>query len=251
MADQRTDGGFDGNLTTRTFRPRRGLPNGRAVVGALLVTVAAVGTFFVTSRSGDEVDPSYAVVARRVQSGTQLQAEDVRLEPMRLAPASAALAVQSLTEVEAATARRDLEVGQLLSRHDLIAASAIEGEPVGAVHELALAVPRERIAARTAVGDRVTVLITLSGDLAGGDRPVTVVAVEDALVLGWATSDSLSGSSVLTLALEDAGSTGGLAHMALLGEVTVVRTTQAVRDEYPAYFQVPEIALPSASEVAP
>ncbi len=238
MAKRHADGGYAPNSADRTIRPRRGLPSGRAVVGALLVTVAAVGAFAAASRDAGGPDRSYAVVARRVAGGTLLSAGDVRLEPMVIPPAAAAAAWESLAPLEAATATRDLEVGDLLTRRDVITAPAIGGAPIGAVHELALAVPSQRIVARTAAGDRVTVLATLDGP----EAPVTVVAVEDAVVLGWAAGDGISGSGVLTLALDEAVTAGGLAHLALLGDITVIRTTRAIGDEYPAYFGVPEIS---------
>ena len=238
MAEPAADGGYTPTSTDRTIQPRRGLPSGRAVAGALLVTVAAVGAFAAASRAGDGPSHQYLVLTRRVEAGTPIGSADVRLEPMQLPPASAANAAESLAAVAGATATHDLAAGDVLSVHDLVPAPSIDGKPLGAIHELALAVPHERIAARTATGDRVTVLATLTDR----DGSVTVVAVEDATVLGWTAAEGLSGDGVLTLALHSADRVGTLAHLALLGDITVVRTTRAIADEYPAYFTGPETA---------
>ena len=230
-----SDGGYTPTSAERTIRPRRGLPNGRAVVGALLVTVAAVGAFAAAGRGDQGPGTSYLVIARPVEAGTPVSLEDLALQPMELSPAAAANALESPAGVEGATAVHHLAPGDLLSVNDIVPGPTIDGEPLGAIHELSLPVPRDRIAPRTSAGDRVTVLATLRLD----DKPVTVVAVEDALVLEWATEGGSSGSGVLTLALDDAGTVAGLAHLALQGDVTVARTTRAIGDEYPARYSGP------------
>lgn len=232
MSMTEADGGYMPASAERTIKPRRGLPSGRAVVGALLVTVAAVGSFAAASRSDNGPDDSYLVITRRVDAGTPVRSEYLRLEPMQLSPVAAANALRSTASVEGATAIHDLTAGDLLSVNDFVPAPRVEGETVGAVHEFALPVPRERIAAATTAGDRVTVLATLRIH----DELVTVVAVEDAVVLGWDTDDGLSRTGVLTLALEEADTATGLAHMAVDGEITAVRTTRAIGDEYPDYY---------------
>lgn len=231
MAMSEADGGYTPTSAKRTIAPRRGLPSGRAVVGALLVTVAAVGAFAAAGRGDGGPRESYMVVARRVEAGTTVSAGDLGLVPMQLPAVAAANAVRSASAVEDAIAIHSLEAGDVLSVHDFVVAPAVGGEALGAIHELALPVPRERIPPRTAVGDRVTVLATVRLR----DEPVTVLAAEDALVLGWASDGGTSGSGVLTLALEDAETAAGLAHLSVGGEITAVRTTRAVRDAYPDY----------------
>ena len=242
MALSEADGGYTPTSAERTIAPRRGLPSGRAVAGALLVTVAAVGAFAAAGRGQSGPHESYLVVTRRVEAGTPVRAEDLRLEPMLLPAVAAANSMQSAEAVEGATAVHDLAAGDLLSRHDVVAAPAVGGEPLGAVHEFALPVPRERISPRTAVGDRVTLLATVRVE----HEPVTVLAAEDALVLGWTGGDEGSGSAVLTLALDDAATVADLAHAAATGDITAVRTTRAVRDAYPSHSFGPALrgALP-------
>lgn len=230
---------------------RRGLPSGRAVAGALLVTAAATSTFVLATGGDEGPGTSYVVAARPVEAGAPVGPGEVALRPLTLSPDVAARALTDAAGLIGATAVRDLAPGHLLSASDLAGAPTVDGRPVGAIHEIAFPVPVERISARTVNGDRVTVLTTASSD--GADL-LTEVAVEDGLVLSWATdSDAIGGSGVgvLTLAVDDAETAIGLAHMARTGEVTVIRTTRATADHYPASFPAAAGARTDAPETAP
>lgn len=218
---------------------RRSLPSGRAAVGALLVTVAAVGAFVMAAGPDEGPNTSYLVAVASVEAGAPVGSGDFALRPLGLSPDVAARALTDASGLEGATAVRDLAPGDLLTATDLIGAPAVSGRPVGAVHEIAFPVPVERISARTVNGDRVTVLTTASG----GGADSTEVAVEDGVVLSWvADADAIGGSGVgvLTLAVNDAETAIGLAHMVRTGDVTVVRTTRAVSDRYPDSFPAAE-----------
>ena len=225
----------------RAIKPRRGLPSGRAVVGALLITVASVGAFTLANSDDGIPGTSYLVATRPLEAGAQVSSDDLALKPMMLPYEVAANAVASAADVEGAIATRDLVAGDVISARDLIAAATAGGVPVGAVHELAMPVSKDRIASRIANGDRVTVLITLHHD----DEHATVVGAEDVLVLRWSTDGSGSSDGVLTLALGDAMTAMGLAHLVRQGHVTVVRTTRAIDEEYPGRLSTEELLLPS------
>ena len=219
---------------------RRGLPSGRAAAGALLVSVAAVGTFVMAAGPDEGPRSSYLVAVASVEAGAPVDDDDFALRPLGLSADVAARALTDAAGLEGAIAGRDLAPGDLLTAADLIGAPTVSGQPVGAVHEIAFPVPVERISARTVNGDRVTVLTTASS---GGGADSTEVAVEDGVVLSWvADADAIGGSGVgvLTLAVNDAETAIGLAHMVRTGDVTVVRTTRAVSDRYPDSFPAAE-----------
>lgn len=219
---------------------RRGLPSGRAAAGALLVAVAAVGAFALAAGGDEGPRTSYLVAVAPVEAGAPVDLDDFALRPLGLSPDVAARALADASGLEGATAVRDLAPGDLLSAADLIEAPTAAGQPAGAVHEIAFPVPVDHISARTVSGDRVTVLTTAS-DSGGGDS--TKVAVEDGVVLSWAAdTDAIggSGTGVLTLAVDDAETAIGLAHMVRTGDVTVVRTTRAAADRYPDSFPAAE-----------
>lgn len=216
----------------RSITPRRSLPSGRAVVGALLVTVAAVGSFVVATAGESTPDVSYLVAARPIDAGESVTVADFDIMPIELPDPVAATAVSSGGDIDGATILRDLRSGELLSIHDVLAASRAGGDVVVATHELTFPVPRSRASQSLVPGDRVTVLATLPSDIGS----TTYVAVEHAVVVTWVTSGEgigASGSGVLTLALGEPETVMELAHMATEGEITVVRTTRAMGDVYP------------------
>ena len=57
------------DLDRRRVPVRRTLPSGRAVVGALLITMAAVGAFALGRRDDHAALPSYVVVTKAVAPG--------------------------------------------------------------------------------------------------------------------------------------------------------------------------------------
>lgn len=224
------------SLPGPVIAPRRGLPSGRAAVGALLVAVAAVSAFVLAAGGDEGPSTSYLVAVAPVEAGAPVGLDDFALRPLGLSADVAARALADASGLEGATAVRDLAPGDLLSAADLIEAPTAGGRPAGAIHEIAFPVPVDHISARTVTGDRVTVLTTASDD-SGGDS--TEVAVEDGVVLSWvADADAIggSGTGVLTLAVDDAETAIGLAHMVRTGDVTVVRTTRAAADRYPDSF---------------
>lgn len=221
--------------TTRKILPRRGLPTGRAVVGALLVAGAAVAAFVLATSGATVPDTNYLVVARPVAAGTTLRLDDVTAEALELTPVVSGAALTGTAGIEGATALRDLNVGELLAADDLVAAAVIDGEPLGAIHELSFPVDRERAATNLVRGDRVTILTTQLRT----DSPTTLVAIEDAVVLAWDSHDEglgTSGTAVLTLALDDAASVVELTHLSQQGPITVVRSTRALDDDYPLSY---------------
>lgn len=220
------------------FRARRGLPSGRALVGALLVTVAAMGAFSLAT--GAETGPSnrYLVVSRDVETGTVLGPDDVAPAPMDLSPTVAANALGSPDQIEGAVALRFLRAGELLDARSISPATTVDDTVLDDVHELTFPVRRSRAPARLRRGDRVTVLVQRD--------PGVVTAFEDALVLSYATEGSgvaVAQEGVLTVALDD---TESVARGALLthddDDLTVVLTTRALTAEYPERYRLADPA---------
>jgi hypothetical protein len=215
--------------TTRAFSARRSLPNGRALVGALLITVAAVGAF-AAAASGDGTPTSeYLVITDGVEAGDVITATDVRFEAMTLSADVAATALQSDTGLEGAIALRDLHAGTILDERDVRDTAIVDGAPLVSVHELTLPVPRDRAPSALRRGDRVTVLA-----FSGADETLRT-ALEDAVVLGFDSDPAGIGSSDearLTLALADPGLVTN-ATLLSYESLTVVLTSRAIDDEYP------------------
>lgn len=225
----------------RSFRARRGLPTGRAVVGALLITIAGVGAFAVARSGSDQPTTEYLVLVRDIEPGGTVSLDDVAFEAMDLSPAVAANALRTTSGLEGATALRLLRVGELVDVRTLRGAAFVDGERLAAVHELTFPVRRSRTPPRLDRGDRVTIL-------AHTDTDVLTTALEDAIVLSYDTTASGvgGGDGVLTLALADSGL---VTRAALLSydedQLTVVLTSRALEDTYPDQFQLETGAAPT------
>jgi len=240
-------GGYSAKPQAQSLSPRHRLPSGRAVVGALMVTVAGVGAFTLAGRGGGDPGELYLVASGPLEQGAAVGSGDLALVPMLLPAAVAANAVTSADGLEGSIAVRDLVAGDLITADDFIAAPRAGGTAVGAVHEMSMPVEHDRISDRVAAGDRVTVLVMVDAR----DDPLTVVAAEDVLVLRWSgVSETASSRGVLTLALDDASSAMSLAHLSRRGAVTVIRTTRAVSDAYPAYVAMSGLIASLGAEPA-
>lgn len=217
----------------RRVGARRALPNGRAVVGAFLVTSAAVGAFLVATPDPPDTRTDYLVLTTDIAAGDPLSGADVAVELLDLGSNVASAAISGSADVSGTVALRDLRAGELLVHDDLLASVEVGARRIGSVHELTIPVPLDRSPATLLAGDRVTVLTTVRV----ADRLVTEVAAEDVLVLRFDTgTDRIGGATqaVLTLAVDDPDTTVSIAHSAQRGDLTIVRTTRALDDTYPA-----------------
>ncbi len=224
----------------RSIVSRRSLPNGRALIGALLVTVAAVGAFVFSTRGESGPKNEYLVLLRDIDAGGLVNAADVTYEPMTLSPELADIAFSSTRSdttghLDGATALRFLHAGALLLAPDLRGANRVPGGETTEIHELTVPVPVDRTPEALARGDRVAVLAYDSRN------DTTWTAVDDGLVLDYSTSrDGIGPSSHGRLTLALSGPQGVLrgAHLSFL-ELTVVLTTRAANDEYPGHYGGP------------
>ncbi|HEY4376975.1 MAG TPA: SAF domain-containing protein, partial [Acidimicrobiales bacterium] len=96
----------------RSIRPRRGLPGTRAVVGGLLVAVAALGTFAVTTGAGRHAVPRYVVARRPIAAGQRIQAGDLASAPIDLPGASRQSAFGRIAAVAGAVALGPIQPGE-------------------------------------------------------------------------------------------------------------------------------------------
>lgn len=225
----------------RTFQPRRGLPTGRAIVGALLVTVSAVGAFAIATTGDDGPSTEYLVLIDDVEAGATVELDDVAFAAMELAPEVAATALRTTNGLEGATALQHLRAGQLLDVRSLNGAAFVDGAPVVSVHELTIPVQRNRAPERLRRGDRVTILAF------DDSADILFTALEDALVLSFDTESPgiiNSDEAILTLALPDSELVARGTYLSF-DEVTVVLTSRALDDEYDPEFVVTagEVAL--------
>ncbi len=174
--------------TPRRIRPVRGLPGGRAVVGALLVAVVAVATFATYLGATSVPDTAYVVAIEPIEPGTRVDtleqatallgsvATDLA-EPVR----GRAIPADDLDAVIGSTVLAPLERGDLVTRTHLID----EGGAAPA-QTLSFAIPRTAaVAGALRPGERIDVLATYGS----GERAYTAYVVRGVPLLRVSGSD--------------------------------------------------------------
>jgi Flp pilus assembly protein CpaB len=221
-------GALDAHSTEREIRRRRGLPGSRAVVGGLLMAVAAVGVFAAYTDATDAPSTTFVVAAGPLRPGERIEADDLR---------------QVRGTLPAAIGDRTfLDPEQLVGR---AAQASMVSDDATVGHEVALALPRAQVAVgRLKPGERVDVFVT-------GDDRTDVVARGAAVVEIDAGDDgSLTSERTLTLvlAVSDGDVVAALVHALRTGDVTVVRSTfSEVPADEPLTFDAGD---PGADEAA-
>lgn len=206
----------------RTRAPRvvaraPGVPGARAIVGGLLVTVAAVGTFWSWRAATGAPDRAYAVAARALQPGERLDGDAVRFEAVDLPPGVAGAAFTSPAQLEGRVLVAPVNEGELVQEGSV--SDQVGGDPAA---EVSITLARDlAVDGRLRPGDTVDVYAT-EDETAVAAEGLRVVAVTDA-------GGSFADGSELTVTLALPDPTGGvpIVQAAREGQVTLVRTTHA------------------------
>jgi Flp pilus assembly protein CpaB len=214
-------------LPDRRVTPRTSLPSARAVVGGLLVAVAALGTFVAYRAATGAPSTSFVVAASDIDPGTRVGPGVLRLETMRLPDSVGRGAFTDVASLEGAVALAPLREGELVQASAVVPAGA-GTEPS---REFSFAVERTRaLDGQLNRGERVDVLATYGS----GDTARTHVVVRAALVTDV---DNESGQTIgsattvtVTLALTSPDDVLEAAHASQVAEVTLVRATKAGDD---------------------
>ena len=219
----------------RMLARRTGLPTGRAVFGALLVIVAAVGTFALATGRDDGPHTRYAVLVREVSPGARLKSSDLELRTMVLDEGVRARAFTDIDSLVGAVALTPLAEDVLVQSSQIVPAPRAGDADIATTHEFSLPVPRDRTPPALHRGEGVTVLATYGS----GSEASTLVTVHNAIVLAYDTdSDTVGGrdSGRLTLAMSDPNALMATAHAAQVADITIVRSTRA-EEKLPDRYQ--------------
>jgi Flp pilus assembly protein CpaB len=213
----------------RPLRRRGGLPSGRAVVGGLLVIIAAVGVFAAYTQASAAPRTRWVVAKRNIQVGQRLTAEDLGQIAINLPET---MHSRVFTESGAQSLIGAVAIAPI-ARAELIEASDVRRAEAGLIvpEEISFAVSADRAVAGTLQpGERVDVLATYGAQ----DRSYTCAVVRQALVLrtirGGEGLESAN-TRVLTLGLSNADEANAVAHAVNSGKVIIVRTTAAEADQ--------------------
>lgn len=223
----------------RRVERRVGLPSGRAVVGGLLMALAAVGTFlaYTSANADDTID--VLIAARDLSPGQTIAARDVELVPVELPGEVRGL----FGTVDAAVGR---QVAAPVAAGEFLLASATV-EPVDGAEtlEIAISLPASRAVGRLRAGERVDVFSTWGSE-------VTELIAVDARVLevGGGSDSSLGGGETVTvrLALADFSQIEALVHAQAAGDITMIRATIGTEVEDLGREYLPRNVEPPADE---
>lgn len=221
------DGPFDGTPGepstggTTALRPRRALPGSRAVVGGLLVAVAAVGIFAAVGGAGRGPSTRYAVAAHDLPAGEVVTADDFEM-----------VAVDLPEDVRVnAFARPDNLVGAVVvgpvASGELIQAGGLAAPTDGDVPSLSISIDRaDANGGQLENGEFVQVFVTYGS----GVTATTVAVSTDArVVVSSSGDDTLAASEqvLVRLAVPSAEERSAIINATVAGRITLVRTSGA------------------------
>ncbi len=223
---------------TRSIHRRRGLPTGRAVVGAFLVTVASVGLFAAYRDAAATPSTTYVVLDHAVAAGQRISAADVHLEPLDLNDQLTATTFTSVASVEGAVATEFLAANHLLTRSEVLLLSPGETAADPPWRELSFVLETSRAVDGTLrPGERIDLLATY--DSATSANTVVVFADTPVLRITDASSEVLSTTGAITITIGLSDPELVLATVNAVDEaqaLTVVRSTKAPGQQLPASF---------------
>lgn len=143
----------------RQVARRRSLPGGRAVVGALLITLAVIGVFAAWLSATEEPTTRWVVVSTTVAAGDELAVDDLDTVAIDLPDAQADRTFAEVDEVVGAITIAPLSAGDLVTRSVVRTPDAAPGRSL-----FSFELPTSRaLAGQLDPGDRVDVVATADG----------------------------------------------------------------------------------------
>lgn len=245
-----TTGSNDSPAGPTRIRPFRGLPTGRAVVGALLVATAALGLFVSYRQAVGEPDSHYVTVRRAVSAGQRLAPADLTTVAIDLPGSVAETVFADVDALDGAVAVGPLEPDQLVRRNDVLIPRPGTAPTATTWREISFTVAASRaVDGHIRAGEHIDLVATY----ATGGHAETAVVFSDVPVLRLGTSSGgfLGGDGlVLTVALDDPEATLATIHAVdRADELTVVRSTTAHDDLPPRFAYVPGDEPPDAATI--
>lgn len=225
-----TPGGTTNDRHTVTRRTR--LPNGRAVVGGLLIAMSALIAFVITSRPDPLPTTRFAVAAGTIAAGTELTLEDIAAIPLDLPEPLAESAFLVLnddpSDLVGAVVSDTLSPGEIISRTDITSAA---DRGTQAHWRISLGVDRANAVDHDlAIGSIVDVVATLG---TGNDARTDVVARQATVThrSGQATGGLAdTGEVTVTLSLADGDEVLAVLHASEAGAISLVHADLATSD---------------------
>jgi len=157
----------------RSIARRRNLPSGRAVVGALLVTISGLGLYAANRAATAPPTTKWLVARHDIPAGHRIVAADLGLAAMRLIDETAGVAYSDPAGVIGHLAVSAIAADELIQHSDIATRRAASGEGRRLTLDLSAS---QALDGDLAPGDLVDIAAT------GADPGSTQVIVADALV---------------------------------------------------------------------
>jgi Flp pilus assembly protein CpaB len=215
----------------RVVHPRRGLPGSRAVVGGLLVAVAALGTWWAASGAGQDRSHPVVVAARSIGPGESVDAEAVTLVDLAVPAEVRGRTFTDPAGLDGAVALGPIDAGEIV-QHGAVADAATEGTGGG---EVSFTVETDwAVGGALRIGDRIDVYATF--DRADGPTSERVLAgaVIRRLSVPADTGFGEVRDQTITVSVADDETMARTVGATRAGTVTVVRVTGAGPEGRPA-----------------
>jgi Flp pilus assembly protein CpaB len=205
----------------RRIRPRRGLPGGRAVVGGLLVAVAAVGIFAAVSGAGRGPSTRYYVAAHDIAAGTTLTEDDLEPVAIEIPDRLDGRVFSDPGALVGAITVGPLSEGELIQAGGL--ATGVDAE----IPTFSVAVGKaDANAGELSRGDYVQVFATYGTDTAG----TTVALSPEARIISISEEDdslAAAGQVVVRLQVSSAEERSAIINATVTGRLSLVRVSGA------------------------
>jgi Flp pilus assembly protein CpaB len=200
---------------------RRSLPNRRAVIGGLLVAIAAVGALIAARGNNATTHHRVAVATHDVPAGATIAKSDVRYDSVEVADevAPQLFADEDAPTVIGRTAATALSEGDLVAHNAVLDAGVPDPRP-----QLSLPVERARaLDGLIEPGQTVDLLATFSQD--GGQTEVVARGAEVLRVdSGSRTALNPANEVILLVAVASNDEAIAVANASQIGKVTIVRS---------------------------
>lgn len=203
------------------IKSRRALPSGRAVLGALLITLAALGVLLASRLGDDATFQDVVVAATDIAPGTVIEEGDVATIRLRL-DEQADWVIGDINQVVGNVALGPVARLEFLQRSN-IAAGLPNAVPSGAA-VVSLSVPPENAPASIAAGELVSVLATFNSDPTVTELIADRVSV---LSFGSGSEDFSTNETVLRLGISNGDVASAIVHAAQTGTISIVGVTGA------------------------
>lgn len=198
---------------------RRSLPGGRAVVGGLLMAVAAVGVFLAYTSANERPTAPIVVASDRIRVGDTIEASDLSIAEADLPDGLSGHTFASTDDVVGRIALGPIAEGELVQT-----GMVTDDVTQGALHEVAITLPRAQVAVgRLKQGERVDVFVTYD------DVTQSVVRGAEVVQIGASGDGSITSDREIELvvAVPSGEGVAAVVHALRTGDVTVVRSTFA------------------------